>query len=409
MSIQITDGEVNAIKFIRSVRDKAPAPVKSQFNNYLNRKDWSGLTSWANPTITAKLGLGEFTKMEVAEVEPLTNMQQNVYLFVNTVEGSTDPGMAKMKASIAKMREWGGWESIAKMVQDNPKIPFQFSGADVQAVLDPARNLPALTHSQIQAKTFLNTIAADPNAAALKDTVAKMQEWGGWESIAKMVQDNPKIPFQFSGTDVKALLDPQGLIVERSVTQIDSLLNIWRFYSTLEKKSEEDANIRTFFADINQRVQHGCWDSIANSVNNNAQIPFKGFTVPDLQTVLDPRGQYGNDPECNALKPPAPPAWTIPISWTIQAGKDIADWTTGAANDVGDWTVGAANDVGDWTVGAANDVGDWTVGAANDVGDWTTGAANDVGDWTTVAANDVADWTTVAANDVERTLNPSNW
>ncbi len=395
MSVLISDGEIAAIRFIRIVCTKAPDEVKSQLESYIKNNDWSSLLQWSKPLLP-RFNLSEFTQVELAEVAPLTTMRQDVYLFLKNVENSTN---LQLKEAISKLQEWGGWESIAKIVQDNPKIPFQFTGTDVQAVLDPVGKLPALTHSQIQAKTFLNTIANDPKAARLKEMVAKMQQWGGWESIAKIVQDDPKIPFQFNGSDVKALLDTRGQITERSITQIESLLSILSFYSTLEQKSKQDEEVKKFFDDISKRVQHGCWKSIADIVNNNEKIPFKGFTVPDLKLVLDPEDNYGDDPICQALKPPVPPAWTVPIVWTIQFGKDAVNWTTGAANDVADWTTGAANDVADWTTGAANDVADWTTGAANDVADWTVGAGKDAVDWTAGAANDVADWTVGAGKD----------
>jgi hypothetical protein len=236
-----------------------------------------------------------------------------------------------------------------------------------------------------------------------------MWEWGGWDSIAKLVAENPSIPFQFTGADVKAVLSPNGQIAARSSEEIDRLLNIWSFYATLRKEAPNDSNVQKFYNDVTKRVEHGCWKSIADLVNNNEKIPFKGFTVPDLKTVLDPQGMYGDDPECALLAPPSPPAWVIPIVWTMTAAVEAKDWTVNAGEDVANWTLGAAGSVTDWTLGAATDAGDWTTKKANEVGTWTTGVASDTADWATGAAKDTGNWAKDAASTVATVFNPSRW
>jgi hypothetical protein len=416
MAVQITDGEVSAIRFIRTIRQHAPDPVKSNFEGYVSRSDWGGLAQWAQP-LQGQLKLGSFTVPEVAEVAPLSDGRQDVYLFFRGIEA---PAAAAFKDRVDGLRAWGAWDSIAALVTGNPGIPFHFTGADVQAVLDPSGSIPALSAAQAQAKTFLNTVASDPKLAGLKEQVAKLLEWGGWESVAQIVQANPKIPFQFTGDDVRAVMDPAGKIPPRAPDAIKPMQDVWSFYSVLRDQSAGDAGIGQFFGQIQQRVQHGCWKSIADIVNGNDKIPFKGFEVATLKAVLDPQGQYGEDDACSALAPPTPPAWTKPIVWTMGAGMAAYDWTTGAAGEVSDWTTGAASSVADWTTGAAGDVASWTTGATSSAIDWTSGAAGETAGWVTGAAGaaggwvsgtagQVGDWAESAGGAVANTFNPSSW
>lgn len=436
MAFQITDGEVSAIHFFRVVRGKAPEQVKSQMEGYISRADWSGLAQWSQP-LQGRLQVGTFNATEVAEVAPLSQARQDVYLFLRGIEV---PAAAAFKERVDRLREWGAWEAIAKLATSNPKIPFQFTGADVRAVLDPSGSIPEMTLGQTQAKTFLNTIATDANLAGLKAQVAKLLEWGGYESVAAIVNGNDKIPFKFTADEVRAVAGSAAQ--PRGPEEIKRMMDVWGFYGGLETAAQGNADVAKFFNDIKARVQHGCWKSIADLVNGNDKIPFKGFDIPTLKAVLDPTGQYGEDDACSALAPPVPPAWTKPITWSIGAGLaayswttgaagsvadwttgaygSAADWTTGAAGSAADWTTGAAGDVADWTVGAGTDAIDWTTGAGDSVAGWTTGAANDTANWTTGAAGSVADWTTTAASDagdwakgaaetVADSFNPSSW
>lgn len=425
MAVDITEGEVSAIRFLRAVEaaPKAPPAVKQHFRELVAAVNWAALEQDAKPLL-APMKLPSFTAAEAAEIGPLTDPQRDIYLFYHALSA---PDAAPVKDRVDGLRSWGAWESLAKLVSSNPNIPFHFSAKDLKRVFDPSGTLPELTVAQAEAKTFLATIGTDPKATDLKTEVDRFLRWGGYESVAKFVSDHPAIPFHFTADDVRAVADPGGAIPPRSPAQIDVL----SFVDGLATASAGNDDVRKFYDDIQARIQHGCWKSIADIVNGNDKIPFKGFDPVTIQATLDPDRKYGSDDACSALAPPEPPAWTKPIVWSIGAGLaaynwtlgaagSVADWTTGAANDVADWTVGAADSVADWTTGAAGDVASWTSGAIGSIGgwasslggsvaSWTTGAASEVSSWTKGAASSAASWTSGAASTVAHTFNPSNW
>jgi hypothetical protein len=442
MAVTITDGEISAIRFLRVIGgENVPPQVKNSFSTLQKSGDWIAFVKAAQPLLP-KLKLQPFTSTEVAEAGSLTPNQQDVYLFYGAI---SDPNMTSIKERIDGLRNWGAWDSIARFAASVPKPPYSFTATDVKRVFDPSNVVPEMSYGQAQAKTFLNTINADPKVARMKDQVQKLIEWGGWETIARIVSDYPNIPFKFSAEDVRSVVDPLGKIAAHDAETVQKFSVVWSFYSGLKAPGsmpEDDLRkVQTFFADVQARIEHGCWKSLADLVNSIVQeeskkpkstFPIKSAVEIDtLRLVLDPESKYGSDDACSALAPPQPPAWTAPLvwgfgayndvkdwttgaadsvaDWTTGAADSVADWTTGAADSVADWTTGAADSVADWTTGAADSVADWTTGAADSVADWTTGAADSVADWTTGAAGSVADWTTGAAGSVAETFNPSKW
>ncbi len=427
MAAIITDGEISAERFLRALQTKAPANVRDPFIAMIARSDWQGFVN-GTAALVKSMKLSPFTAPEIAEVGVLSQAQQDIYVFIGAI---ADPRAAAVKSKVDGLLAWGAWDSVARLAASIPNAPFSFTAADVKRVFDPSGTLPEMTFGQAQAKTFLNTIATDPNAAAINAQISKLAEWGGWETIAALVSSHPNIPFKFTADDVRAVADPAKAVTARAPDVIAKMQDVWSFYSGLQTASTGDANVASFFNDIQARVQHGCWKSIADTVNGNDKIPFKNFEIPILQAVLDPTGKYGNDDACSALAPPEAPTWTKPIVWTVTAGltaynwtlgaaDDVKDWTTGAAGSVADWTEGAAGSVADWTSGATMDAVDWTSGAASDAGGWIKGAANSTGDWVSGAAGSTADWTKGAANTVgdwakdagssiSHAFNPSSW
>lgn len=390
MAVDITEGEVSAIRLLRTIDAHAPAEVKNRFQSLVDNGDWPAFLQAAEPLLK-KFSLPSFTASDVGFVAPLTEPQRDVVLFYAAIKA---PTAAEFKARIDGLLGWGAWESVAKIVSANDKIPFRFDAADIRRVFDPAGSLPEMSDGQAQAKTFLKTIAANPDLIKTNQLVSKYLAWGGFESVAAMVTAQPNTPFKFGGDDVRAVADPSRTIQPRSAAQITLLSQM----DTLEQVSKTDEKVSKFYSDIQDRIHHGCWKSIADIFNGLDKFPLKPISEDLLRSTLDPTGQYGSDDVCAALAPPEPPAWTKPIVWTVGAGLAAYGWTVGAANEVADWTTGAAGDVKDWTMGAADSVADWTSGAYGDAADWTTGAMDSASDWTVGAANDVADWASGAAD-----------
>lgn len=383
MAVDITTGEISAIRLLRTIDAHAPPSVRDQFHGKIDSGDYVGFIGASVPLLK-KFGLPPFTYSDLVFVTALTDSQQDVCQFYAAIKA---PAAAEMKVRIDGLMSWAAWESIARIVKQNDKIPFHFSAQDIARVFDPTGLLTPMPDGQAQAKTFLYTIYGDPRLKTLADQVKQLIKWGGFETVAHIVVEHPEIPFRFSADDLQSILDPEDNVRPRSAREVRVLA-----YWDVLQRATTDRKVAEFFNDLEDRVRHGCWRSIADILNGLDNFPLKPIQPEALQEALDPSGQNGDDQICDVLKPPEPPAWTKPIVWSIGAGLAAYGWTTDAAGGVEDWTLGTAGTVKDWTTGAASAAVAWSAESYGDAADWTAGSLDTVEDWTTNAAATAADW-----------------
>jgi len=427
VNVAITPGKISVVRFMHAVDGHAPDDQKQLFNMLLREKN-SALFVTASKETRVKLKLPEFTADDVAWVRPLTPNQREFCLFY----GDVDDKRKDLSERIDTLISWGAWDTLARLAE-LATPPFTFGAEDIRNLFDPTGAGPTVTDGQAGVRLFLNAVETDPNQAASRPLVENLIRWGAWESLSDLVAANPSIPYKFSPDDARAIIDPEGRISPRGREEAKKYIDVWAFHSNVETAAAAgDAGAAAFLDELNKRIRHGCWKSIADLVNSNDAIPYSGFDPVVVRAVLDPEGRYGVDDECACLASAGgAPIWAKPIewaavsvAWAARAGEDVIDWTKSAPGDIGEWTKGAVEDVGDWTKGAVSSASEWTGGAASSTAGWVSGTAATVATtataaataaaaatagWVGGAASDVGDWTKGAATKVVKKINPKHW
>ena len=344
MSFQVTDAQQAILKFLGIISNNAPDPIKAKVRDTIKAGKWGDLVKFYD-SIKDKLSLSALvSESDFAKIAPLSKDRRDVYRFMIAIKRNVE-----FDKRINQLVEWGGFSTIAKIVNSNDNIPFSFNSTDIEAVIDPLNKIRALTENQIGVKDFLYTIklSSNPDVQKFAKQIDSMIHNGCWKKIADLVNEDETIPFNFTVSDLKTVLDPQNRITDDPDCSSIAI-------------PEPPAHVKAII-----------WVKGAGNWTKNA-------------------GE-------NAYK------------WTTGAGKDTINWCGDTGEEVKDWFEGAGSDTADWTTGAGSDAANWTKNAGSDAADWAAGAGSDAADWTKNAGSDAADWAKKAGEKTADVFNPTKW